>query len=108
MATITVTIPDHKWDTISRIAALEGLGVAAWVEEFVAQQTCIMLETVRQELGMDERQFLSCLEHLDARGKEPHQAIMDSLIGEIMATFDFDCLLAMHEREIGGQSTSND
>jgi hypothetical protein len=98
MATITVTIPDGKWGTISRIAAREGLDVASWVEDFVAQQTRIVLETARQELEMGEMEFLAHLEQLDTSGKAHQQAVMDAFIDEIMATFDFDGLLAMHDR----------
>jgi hypothetical protein len=98
MATITVAIPDGKWDTITRIAAREGLDVASWVEEFVAQQTRIVLETARQELEMDEAEFIDHLEQLDTSGKAHQQAVMVAFIDEIMATFDFDGLLAMHER----------
>jgi hypothetical protein len=47
---------------------------------------------------MDEAEFLVHLEQLDTSGKAHQQAVMDAFIDEIMATFDFDGLLAMHER----------
>ncbi len=98
MTCVTVAVPDGKWDVIGRIAALEGMGVAAWVEDFVAQQMCIVLETARQEAGMDETEFGAWLGSLDAPDKTRHQAVVDAYIAELVATYDFDGLLAMHER----------
>ena len=48
MATLTVAVPTGKWDVISRIAALEGMGVAAWLDNFISQQIRTLLETARR------------------------------------------------------------
>ncbi len=98
MTCVSIAVPDGKWDAIARIAALEGLGVAAWVEDFVVQQMCIVLETARQEAGKDEAEFGAWLGSLDAPAKAREQAVVDAYIAELMATYDFDGLLAMHER----------
>ncbi len=100
MAVVRIPVPDDKWDVIARIAALEGMGLAAWVEDFVAQQVRIVLETARQELDMNEGEFSSYIEGLDAGKKERQQAILDDFVAGIMATYDFAGLLAMHERTL--------
>jgi hypothetical protein len=86
---------------IARIAALEGMGVAAWVEDFVAQQVRIVLETARQEMNMNDIEFGAWLGSLDASTKERHQVVMDAYIAELMATYDFDGLFASHDRSFG-------
>ena len=98
MATLTVAVPTTKWDVISRIAALEGMGVAAWMDDFLAQQIRIVLETARQTIGMDEGEFSSYLDQQGTAEKDHRQAVLDAFVEEIMASYDFDGLPAMHER----------
>ncbi len=98
IAAVRIPVPDDKWDVIGRIAALEGMDVAVWVEDFVVQQMRIVLETAKQEVEMDETEFGAWLGSLDVPSKARHQAVRDAYIAELMATYDFDGLLAMHER----------
>ena len=81
MATLTVAVPDGKWDVISRIAALEGMGVAAWLDDFLAQQIRIVLETARQELGMGDDEFASYLDRREPGEKAHQQAVLDAFAG---------------------------
>ncbi|NMC04108.1 MAG: hypothetical protein GYA24_02790 [Candidatus Lokiarchaeota archaeon] len=98
MASLTVAVPDSKWAVIARIAACERMAIGAWMDDFIAQQIRIALETARRVLDMQDGEFQAQVDGQEPGENANDQAILDAFVEDLWATYDFDGLLAMHER----------